>query len=125
MGLDNYAGVRDKDEINLMPESLFNSNKLCSGICSGCQNSFRGKIYNDYVEYVTGQTLYCTVIPEQKVSEMADKLTKFVKTFIRDEENNAFEQTHAIYGVGLDEAEMLAEWFTVVAKNNGVVLGWW
>lgn len=125
MGLDCFAAVGNTaDGYTIMPESLFENNKLCSGICSGSNASFRGKVYNDYVEYVTGQTLYADIIPNKVVKIMADKLTKFIEHFKRYD-NYAFEATEAVYGVNMSEAEMLADWFNVVADNDGVVLGWW
>ena len=127
MGLDNFACTRDSDGgFTVMDNSLFNSNRLCSGICAMNNNSFRGKVYNDYVEYVTGQTLYASVIPEEVVKKMADKLTKFVDHFLKQNPDHlAFEVTESIYGVDLSEAEMLSDWFNAVANNNGVILGWW
>jgi len=123
MGLDTYAGKRlGEDKIDLLPDSLFLHNHLVSGVVSMDQNSFRGKIYNDYVKYVTGQSLYQGVIDEDTVAKMAEQLTKFALNEFNSEPG--FESRN-IYGVDQVIANELAVWFQTVAKNNGVVVGWW
>jgi len=123
MGLDTYAGKRlGEDKIELLPDSLFLKYYLVSGAFSMDQSSFRGKIYNDYVEYVTGQSLYQQVIGVDIVVKMAENLTKFALSGFNSEPG--FESRN-IYGVDQVIAHELAAWFQTVAKNNGVVVGWW
>lgn len=122
MGLDNYACIRRGDKLEPMPNSLFAANHLVSGMFSMDTNSFRGKAYNDYVQYVTGQSLYQELIEECAVVEMAKRLKKFADNAFAAEPG--FEARN-IYGLNKDVAEDLANWFQTVANNNGVVVGWW
>lgn len=122
MGLDNFACIRQGDTFNPMPNSLFAANHLVSGMFSMDTNRFRGKAYNDYVQYVTGQSLYQELIEECAVVEMAKRLKKFADNAFTAEPG--FEARN-IYGLNKDVAEDLANWFQTVANNNGVVVGWW
>jgi hypothetical protein len=105
-----------------MEDKLFSKipNVLCGGLFSGngAGNSFRGKVYNDVVEYVTGQSLYQEAIPPETVREMADKLE--AKTHM--DLSNSF---YAKYDIKPAELQALAKWFRVVADEGGIVIGWW
>jgi hypothetical protein len=122
LGLDTYACIRNGDKFKLMDEDLFVPNYLVGGIMSNMGNSFRGKVYNDYITYVTGFSLYQETIDEEDVKTMANKLA------IASERMFVIEpgfESRNIYGIDKQTAKELAEWFGIVAKNNGVVCGWW
>jgi hypothetical protein len=75
MGLDNFAS-RSPDDIVLSEEDLhaFQDShiQLCGGIFSGdgCNGSFRGKVYAEYVLEITGESLCAEWIPPETVKEM-------------------------------------------------------
>ena len=74
MGLDNFW-KKSKDEAGVI-EGEFN---ICGGMFSGSGNdSFRGKVYNRFVEDVTEVSLYgdrdTNEIPLETVKKMADDL---------------------------------------------------
>ena len=123
MGLDTYAMFPKEHEsyyeggVNTLPNEWFN-HTLCGGMLSGDGSSFRGKVYNDYVHFVTGESLYQEEIPADRVKRMAEMLAK---PGVFDKYQRA---RHDPY-ITEDQAVMLAEWFKVVADNNSVVVGWW
>jgi hypothetical protein len=77
MGLDTYAARSEKD-IALSDEDIaaFEAAdiQLCGGLFSGDAGSFRGKVYNDLVEQITGESLYQFWIPPEVVQRMAQAL---------------------------------------------------
>ena len=80
MGLDNYA-AHSPDDIELTEEDLQafqDANiELCGGVFSGCDGSFRGKVYESYVREITGESLYAPWLPPETVKEMFHALTDF------------------------------------------------
>ena len=123
MGLDIYAAYgKDHDKYvkgnSLLPDNLFPENNLSGGMFSGGGSSFRGKIYDDYVTWATGETLYNEEIDSDTVKHMADMLAKAdYFSFIRETGNH--------WGISEKETKQLTEWFRVVADENGTVVGWW
>lgn len=78
MGLDSYFGIRqDNGEIESV-KVVFEGRtpSLCGGMFSGdgCDGSFRGKVYDDYVTVVTGVSLYQVEIDNTTVRQMAAAL---------------------------------------------------
>ena len=75
MGLDTYAvfpvpTYREGEELldlEQAPSHLFAGvDGLCGGMFSGHGNgSFRGKVYNDFVEEITRESLYQGYIPRR------------------------------------------------------------
>ena len=124
MGLDTYAAYgKDhnnyvEDGSNLLPDAYFTKNNLCGGLFSGGGPSFRGKIYDDYVTWATGETLYNEEIDPDTVKHMADMLVKASFDDFARETGNSWEITE-------EDTKQLAEWFRVVADHNGIVVGWW
>jgi hypothetical protein len=121
MGLDTYA-VYDslhpnyiQDGDNSIPDTLFPDNNLCGGMFSGSGASFRGKRYNDYVEWVTGVSLYTELITSDIVKDMYISL-----------KNADFRQYRCDnWGITKEETKQLTEWFRVVSEENGSIAGWW
>lgn len=109
-------------ELIRMPQSLFVEvpNVLCGGLFSGngAGPSFRGKVYNDIIENLTGVSLYQEEIPNETVKGMADTLGLLLTTGVNNRQCKKL-------GLAVEEFEALAKWFRVVADNNGVVVGWW
>lgn len=123
MGLDTYAVYgRDhnkyvKEGNNNIPDELFPNNRLCGGMFSGGGNSFRGKVYADYVEWVTDVSLYEEIIDADLVKVMAEQLSA-----VTEDKFNEFDNE---WGITYDEAKDLAKWFSVVADEGGSIVGWW
>lgn len=121
MGLDTYAiydslhpkHIENGD--NSLSDTLFPDNSLCGGMFSGNGASFRGKRYNDYVEWATGVSLYDRWIKAEVVQDMYISL-----------KNADFRQYRGDnWGITKEETKQLTEWFRVVSEENGSIAGWW
>lgn len=117
MGLDTYA-------MKLVPMdgTLFPKNNLCGGMFSGGGSSFRGKVYNEWVEFVTGVSLYQETISSEVVHEMHQAMVKFIETPGSWEQ---FTKSGNGYGITEEETKQLTAWFGVVVEQNGIIQGWW
>ena len=115
MGLDNIW-KKNKDE-NGVIEGEF---KICGGVFSGHGNdSFRGKVYNRFVEDVTGVSLYgdpetCEV-PNDTVKKMADDLeaTEWRDSYIvnYDIEEEEFKDLVRMFRLHADAGHYLLAWY--------------
>ncbi|MBC8408320.1 MAG: hypothetical protein H8E12_06285 [Rhodobacteraceae bacterium] len=115
MGLDTYSTIPDLDYTGI---------ELCGGMMSSNgAGSFRGKVYSDFIEHVTGVSLYEEVITNDVIHNMAKQLDTWVLDNV--EEQTCF--TNGIDGskVTWEEAYMLAKWFKVTAEGGADVTGWW
>lgn len=128
MGLDVYAVRKspDSSEYSHMENSLFSEIKypLCGGIFSGNGNgaSFRGKVYNDFIESISGVTLYQEMMGSDDIETIVNNLRLVLSKSILE----GVETVDSKYGVvTVDEIYSLLKWFSVVSKNNGNVMGWW
>lgn len=128
MGLDTYAVYGkghpkynpEPDALNSIPDELFPSNRLSGGLFSGGGSSFRGKIYNDWVEYITNVSLYEDQIDPEVVGEMTDLL------LAADEKKfKWFDENRNDYNISWEETQDLAEWFRVVSNENGTIISWY
>lgn len=112
----------EQRELIKMPQNLFAEvpNVLCGGLFSGngSGSSFRGKVYNDVIEDITGVSLYQERIPNETVKGMADALGLLLTTGVNNRQCKKL-------GLDVKQFEALAKWFRVVADNNGIVVGWW
>jgi hypothetical protein len=128
MGLDTYAyygGLSPQataEGDNMMPDHLFPPNRLCGGLFSGGGASFRGKVYNEWIEWCTNgkYTLYTEELSENQVRDIYDALYRkqedtYYKQFVRETGSDI------TYGQTID----LLKWFEIVVDNKGVVVGWW
>lgn len=129
MGLDTYA-IYGKEHpkynlepgaLNSIPDELFPENHLCGGMFSGHGNSFRGKVYDSWVEFVTGISLYEEMIPPEDVKNMACLMDDV--TELTWDKFNDLDLNH--YGITYEQTKELAEWFSVVANEGGSIYGWW
>ena len=129
MGLDTYAlapeapSFENEDERRQhLPDHLFSHIPpvLCGGLFSGhggC-SSFRGKVYDDFVTYVTDETLYQEEIPNLTVHKMVAAMQEFI-------DDNPSQKTLDKLDITRAEVEALLQWLKVVADNNGSIGGWW
>ena len=78
MGLDSFwlePEKNDKGEYDTMEVETDEPIQLCGGMMSGSGcGSFRGKVYDDIVDGVTGESLYQEMINNETVRAMADAL---------------------------------------------------
>lgn len=118
MGLDTFAYRQNQ----IMPKELFKQvpDVLVGGMFSGHGGSpsFRGKIYDDFILHVTGETLYQERIPNLTVHKMVAALENFLKEF-------PYAKTYQKMDITMIEAETLLQWLQVVADNDGDIVGWW
>ena len=115
MGLDNIW-KKNKEE-NGVIEGDF---KLCGGVFSGHGNdSFRGKVYDRFVEDVTGVSLYgdpeTFEIPNETVKQMADDLeaTEWRDSYVEnyDIEEQEFKDLVRMFRLHADAGHYLLAWF--------------
>lgn len=130
MGLDNYAVwgkkhdkyIDNPDVSNVMPNELFPTNRLVGGMFSGGGNSFRGKVYNDFVEFFTGYSLYEDELDNEQVTEIYKSLLNVTEErFIHEYHmpgSNTWDITYA-------EVQDLTKWFGVVSDEGGSVISWY
>ena len=116
MGLDSYA-VMQKN----MPDSYFDGiGELCGGMLSaGTGSSFRGKIYNDFIEEVTGHSLY-----EELDNYKCGKIADCIKVFLKENPDKEWDYGKA-YTVTREEAITLEKWFRIVHDNDGSYHAWY
>lgn len=104
MGLDTcavYPNDDDNDRGDFAPDDIF----------SGGGASFRGKVYVDTIETITGVNLYSeTYISSSCVKDMAHMLKKYVNRVGRDNVE--------------DDVINLYKWFKIAGKNGFAIYNW-
>lgn len=126
MGLDTYArqpfekaeqSEKVLKQARKIREAHFGEvgSALVGGMFSGHggDGSFRGKVYDDDVERITGESLYQEEIDNTTVGEMADALEA------------ALQEGDTVMVDGQNHLEPLALWFRAAADNGYTVNGWW
>jgi len=116
MGLDNYW-MKNKEELGTI-EGEF---KICGGMLSGHGNgSFRGKVYAQLVEDITGISLYgytpdINDISNEVVRDMADGLeaTEWRDSYIEN------------YGIEEQEFKDLVKMFRLHADAGHYLVAWY
>jgi hypothetical protein len=120
MGLDTFAAPSPDGELSEDDKAAFAAAdvQLCGGIWSGDAGSFRGKVYAELVEQVTGESLYRTWIPPETVRAMATSFAACDPDAVRDGLGAADAPTAA-------EIRSLGEFFAVCAERGLGLVGWW
>jgi hypothetical protein len=122
VGLDTYAS-RAPDSATLTEEDgrAFDEARLtlCGGMFSGEGGSFRGKVYVDAVEHVSGVSLYQEWIPPETVREMAEDFERC------DPEAVERELAGQHYETTADEIRELRRFFRICADRGLGLVGWW
>jgi hypothetical protein len=90
---------------------------LCGGMLSGCRDSFRGKVYFDLVEAITGESLYERFIPPERVKAMYEAL--------RDCDPSEIGYCDFRFGDPEEQIAELRTFFKVCAERNLGIVGWW
>jgi len=115
MGLDNFW-KKSKDESGVIEGDF----KICGGMLSGNGNdSFRGKVYDRFVEDVTGVSLFgdpetCET-PNETVKQMADDLeaTEWRDSYVEnyDIEEEEFKDLVKMFRLHADAGHYLVAWY--------------
>lgn len=112
MGLDSIWKMPDEQDHPVFEPNL----NLCGGLFSGFgQGSFRGKVYNDFIEYVSGVSLYQEEMENGDVRRIATALATYTPT---DADLKAYEIT-------FDEVHDLYRMFTEYGDVGATLVGWW
>lgn len=112
MGLDNYWKKNVNDEGLVKGEF-----KVCGGICSGNGNdSFRGKVYNNIVEEITGVSLYEEKISKDVIWEMNEKIQKC---------DHETAKSYAVYELREDEWADFQKMWDAHTKAGHYLVSWW
>ena len=116
MGLDTYAVIEEDGQRKRAPADAFPADlRLCGGLLSGHGDtgSFRGKVYSDLIESITGESLYQEFIPPATVAEMSRKLDA--------DDGSGFEDE----GLGYKDLPDLRRFFAVCRERGFGLVGWW
>ena len=136
MGLDTFAVVSDKTdktdtELNsegkpVVKGKHFAGIVLCGGMLSGngAGGSFRGKVYADYIERVTGISLYQEEMSLDDVGVIAYKLEKVIMEAEKDGLANTDIVDHE-WDTTYEDVVNLQKWFQVCSDYAYHVSGWW
>ena len=110
MGLDSFW-MQDNERASVPGEF-----RICGGMLSGHGNdSFRGKVYNDIIESLTGVSLYQEKIPNETVKQMSDKLDCHVwNRFIGEQ-----------FDISEDSFNDLLLMFRLHSQAGHDLVGWW
>lgn len=128
MGLDIYAM-----ETKQADPKLFEGIKLCGGELHSDATSFRGKVYESLVQWMTGDevTLYQEVISFDDLRKLSYQFDLFFEENPDDTQaqellNDLFYNTKQIdYAHTVDEVRNLQKFFKVCLDNDLHLRGWW
>lgn len=129
MGLDTFAM-----QIVNAPDEDFQGINLCGGVFSGGagSSSFRGKIYNSFIEWITGdeKTLYEQHTNFESVKEIRNQLALF---FVENKDDTKAQELldeihnngQINYPIKVDEVRNLLKFFDVCVEKGYTLHGWW
>jgi len=128
VGLDIFAM-----KVAPAPAEDFKGISLCGGVFSGTgDSSFRGKVYNSFIEWVTGdeQTLYKESIDSDSVKEIRNQLSLFfVENKDPEKAQNLLDDLNnrgiIDYSITVDEVCNLLKFFDVCVEKGYTLHGWW
>jgi hypothetical protein len=122
MGLDNYPARDPEGTLSWKDEEEFRKAgiRLCGGLFSDGTVSFRGKVYSELVEEVTGVSLYRNWIPPETVREMAAALSahspeELARIWLGED----YKEEH------VREMADLQRYFQICAQRGLGLIGWW
>jgi hypothetical protein len=120
MGLDTYAARSPESELPEEDQQVFDEAglMLCGGLNSGSGGSFRGKVYADVVENVSGISLYQEWIPPNVVQAMAEAFDRC------DPEAVEGEMAHGAHPASAVEVGELRRFFRICADRGLGLVGW-
>jgi hypothetical protein len=120
MGLDTYAARSPEGDLREGDEQAFDRAdlQLCGGMMSGSGGSFRGKVYSDVVEHVSGVSLYQEWIPSETVRAMAEAFD------LCDPEAVESEMAREVHATSALEVRELRRFFRICADGGFGLVGW-
>jgi hypothetical protein len=121
MGLDTYASrVPGEVELTEDDERAFEAAgvELCGGMFSGGGGSFRGKVYSDAVERVSGESLYQEWIPPETVREIAEAFERC------DPQAVERDMVGEVYETTAGEIRGLTAFFRICADRGLGLVAW-
>ena len=127
MGLDTYAFDGSKEA----PDSKFEGINLCGGMFSGGGASFRGKVYNSFVNWVTNNQvdLYVEQNSTNEVSLLYNAIDEFLLGGSDKDLQAQLDELHndgsIDYHYHVDEIRNLHKFMKVCVDNNYKLVGWW
>ena len=112
MGLDTYAARSPEAELGDDDKQAFDQAdlQLCWGMHSGTGGSFRGKVYSDMVEHVSGVSLHQEWIPPETVRAMAEAFDRCDPKDVQSEMAGEVRATSAL------EVRELRTFFQICAE---------
>ena len=131
MGLDNFWVYSD-DSRDVYALDFDPPLRLCGGMCSANgSGSFRGKVYEAFIEATTGESLYQDRIPNERIKKMATLLESVPENDIETPEREelgeiapglqAFRTTHP----DINELRDLKRMFRAYADAGAALVAWW
>jgi hypothetical protein len=120
MGLDTFAARSPEGDLHEGDEQAFDEVdlQLCGGMHSGGAGSFRGKVYVDVVERVSGVSLYEEWIPPETVRGMAQAFDGC------DPQAVECEMASGVHPTTATEVRELRTFFRICANRGLGLVGW-
>jgi hypothetical protein len=120
MGLDTYASRSPEGELGDDDKQAFDQAdlQLCWGMHSGTGGSFRGKVYSDMVEHVSGVSLHQEWIPPETVRAMAEAFQRC------DPEAVESDMADEHYAPSAHEVRELQTFLQICADRGLGLVGW-
>jgi hypothetical protein len=124
VGLDNFAS-RTAFDVTLTPEdeAAFAGVQLCGSMTAGANSSFRGKIYWDLVQDVTGESLYDEWLTPATVAAMSEALNARTADELA-EINDGLSVRYGEGGTSPVEMANLQRFFAICAERGLGILAW-
>jgi hypothetical protein len=115
MGLDNLAQPSQNGKLSKEDEQAFIQSGVSLG---GCEGMFRGKIYDECIYDITGESLYQDWIPPDTVKKMYQALVKC---------NPKEVIAKGSYSYPITESEIveLRTFFKICAERTLGLFGWY
>lgn len=128
MGLDTFARL---DKLPA-PHTDFVDVNLCGSMFTDGCSAFRGKVYNSFIEWVTGdeKTLYEEMLGYEDVKEIRNQLALFFVENKDDKKAQLILDTvhnngQIDYPITVDEVRNLLKFFDICVEKGYTVHGWW
>jgi hypothetical protein len=115
MGLDNLAQPSQNGKLSKEDEQAFIQSGVSLG---GCEGMFRGKIYDECIYDITGESLYQDWIPPKKVKKMYRDLVKC------DPKKVVAKGSYS-YPITEHDILELRTFFRICAERKLGLLGWY
>lgn len=121
MGLDTYPSHSEDDYDDVTPEdaAAFESAgiDLCGGMCSDGVVSIRGKIYDDIVREVSGESLYTSWLEPEAVARIAQAFAALTPEQLA-EINDCVRTRYSDISTSPNEMADLRRYFMICAERG-------